>query len=442
MSVETSLGRSLVFQFDRGDSFLLNFVERISEARKDLFFLSLLNESSAVNNQGFLGGEAIYDAHMELQRQQYQMNLSFQQKYGLFENFAYDLCSTYPSLIILPKEFSMNRKKLESVARFRSRARIPAITWFNRKNQAILSRSSQPLTGLKQSICIEDEELLQLLSGGKRMFVIDARGPAAVAGNQLVRGKGAELPSRYRDLIFLFMGIGNIHTMRASQEKLNAACNGIDGSYTERFYQKVEQSNWLAHIRLILDSSCRCAELLELEQTSVLVHCSDGWDRTAQLVSLAQIILDPYFRTVQGLAALIEKDWVGFGFKFRDRCFGTDPDERSPVWIQFVDCIYQFQRQFPKHFEFNERFLLLLAEAPYCGRFATFGFNTENERTEACKKYKARAWEFWTELFNRTEFLNSNFEPYIYGPLWPYTSSKRLILWESLYLKGDASYAS
>ena len=33
---------------------------------------------------------------------------------------------------------------------------------------------------------------------------------------------------------------------------------------------------------------------------SVLVHCSDGWDRTAQTCALAQIMLDPYYRTITG----------------------------------------------------------------------------------------------------------------------------------------------
>lgn len=32
----------------------------------------------------------------------------------------------------------------------------------------------------------------------------------------------------------------------------------------------------------------------------VLVHCSDGWDRTAQLTSLAQLLLDPFYRTIDG----------------------------------------------------------------------------------------------------------------------------------------------
>lgn len=33
---------------------------------------------------------------------------------------------------------------------------------------------------------------------------------------------------------------------------------------------------------------------------SVLIHCSDGWDRTAQLSAIAQMIVDPYYRTIEG----------------------------------------------------------------------------------------------------------------------------------------------
>ena len=33
---------------------------------------------------------------------------------------------------------------------------------------------------------------------------------------------------------------------------------------------------------------------------SVIVHCSDGWDRTSQACALAQVMLDGYYRTIQG----------------------------------------------------------------------------------------------------------------------------------------------
>lgn len=44
---------------------------------------------------------------------------------------------------------------------------------------------------------------------------------------------------------------------------------------------------------------------------TALVHCSDGWDRTSQLVALAQVMLDPFYRTIAGFAVLVEKDWLG-----------------------------------------------------------------------------------------------------------------------------------
>jgi len=49
---------------------------------------------------------------------------------------------------------------------------------------------------------------------------------------------------------------------------------------------------------------------------SVLTHCSDGWDRTSQMVSLAEMILDPYYRTFEGfqvcLALFVEALWLKF----------------------------------------------------------------------------------------------------------------------------------
>lgn len=52
-----------------------------------------------------------------------------------------------------------------------------------------------------------------------------------------------------------------------------------------------------------------------MEKASVLVHCSDGWDRTSQLTALAQIMIDSHYRTIRGFALLVEKDWCAYGHK-------------------------------------------------------------------------------------------------------------------------------
>ena len=62
-----------------------------------------------------------------------------------------------------------------------------------------------------------------------------------------------------------------------------------------------------------------CARIIT-DGHSILIHCSDGWDRTPQLSALTQILIDPYYRTIRGFAILVEKDWCGFGHQFALRC--------------------------------------------------------------------------------------------------------------------------
>lgn len=61
----------------------------------------------------------------------------------------------------------------------------------------------------------------------------------------------------------------------------------------------VQNSRWLEHLGAILKGASDIAAYL-VAGDPVLVHCSDGWDRTSQLVSLSQVLLDPYYRTIEG----------------------------------------------------------------------------------------------------------------------------------------------
>jgi myotubularin-related protein 6/7/8 len=56
-----------------------------------------------------------------------------------------------------------------------------------------------------------------------------------------------------------------------------------------------------------------------IQHSHVLIHCSDGWDRTSQLSALSQLLLDPYYRTIEGFIVVVEKDWLAFGHMFQHR---------------------------------------------------------------------------------------------------------------------------
>ena len=65
------------------------------------------------------------------------------------------------------------------------------------------------------------------------------------------------------------------------------------------FLGGIDASGWLRHIKALLDAAWFMTQAVD-NGISVVVHCSDGWDRTAQVCSLASLLLDPYYRTIQG----------------------------------------------------------------------------------------------------------------------------------------------
>lgn len=51
-------------------------------------------------------------------------------------------------------------------------------------------------------------------------------------------------------------------------------------------------------------------------ETVVLQEC-DGRDMCCVISSLTQILLDPFYRTIDGFQQLIQKEWVALGHPFR-----------------------------------------------------------------------------------------------------------------------------
>jgi myotubularin-related protein 1/2 len=199
-------------------------------------------------------------------------------------------------------------------------------------------------------------------------------------------------------------------------------------------------TKWLTHLIDILNGARRVAQILHDDGASVLVHGSDGWNRTPQLVSLAQLMLDPYYRTIRGFAVLIEKEWCSFGHKFTDRIgVGKDasdePNERSPVMLQFLDCVWQITRQFPTAFEFNEKLLLYVWDALLSGLYGTFLYNNECERI--LEKVWERTESAWTPVLeNAGPFTNDEYRSTT-QVLFLRTDEAQIVLWEALYFRWD-----
>ncbi|KAJ1077130.1 hypothetical protein K5549_005300 [Capra hircus] len=356
-------------------------------------------------------------------------------------NRDYKICETYPRELYVPRIAS--KPIIVGSSKFRSKGRFPVLSYYHQSKEAAICRCSQPLSGFSAR-CLEDEHLLQAISkanpANRYMYVMDTR-PRLNAMANRAAGKGYENEDNYSNIRFQFVGIENIHVMRSSLQKL-LEVNGTKGLSVNDFYSGLESSGWLRHIKAVMDAAIFLAKAIEAESASVLVHCSDGWDRTSQVCSLGSLLLDPYYRTIRGFMVLIEKDWISFGHKFseRVRCghLDGDPKEVSPVFTQFLECVWHLTEQFPQAFEFNEAFLLQIHEHIHSCQFGNFIGNCQKEREEL--KLKEKTYSLWPFLLDdQKKYLNP-----LYGSqsqksavLEPNTVSFNFKFWRNMYHQFD-----
>lgn len=356
-------------------------------------------------------------------------------------NKNYKLCPTYPEKVIVPK--SVTDESLTKVAQFRCLGRFPVLSYLHKPNRAVIVRSGQPMVGPSNKRCKDDERLMNTIIGNQRGYIIETR---AQNRAQLARAKGGghELETYYPLLKRVHRSIDRYHTLADSLHRLIDACQDRTCT-TEKWLSRLDSSNWLRHIQDVLTCACLVAQCVDHEGASVLVHGSEGMDSTLQVSSLAQIILDPDCRTVQGFQALIEREWLQAGHPFATRCkysafapsgsSNADKREYSPVFLLFLDCVWQITRQFPCSFEFNEDFLILLLDHAYGSEFGTFLGNCPKEREEfAISTRTTSLWSYVNKPNTLSEYLNPVYEPNEEA-VWPSVAPQSVELWENVFLR-------
>ncbi|XP_069475394.1 phosphatidylinositol-3,5-bisphosphate 3-phosphatase MTMR3 isoform X2 [Ambystoma mexicanum] len=400
-------------------------------------------------------------------------------------NEKYRLCASYPQELIVPAWIT--DKELESVASFRSWKRIPSVVYRHQTNGTVIARCGQPEVSWWGWRNADDEHLVQSLAkacatdsklnnniklsngncsrnftnGGdisdvefdsslsntgvvnldiqpQKLLILDARSYAAAVANR-AKGGGCECPEYYPNCEVVFMGMANIHSIRKSFQSLRLLCTQVPDP--ANWLSALENTKWLQHLSVLLKSALLVVHALDRDLRPVLVHCSDGWDRTPQITALSKLLLDPYYRTIEGFQVIVEMEWLDFGHKFADRCghgeTSDDLNERCPVFLQWLDCVHQLQRQFPCSFEFNEAFLVKLVQHTYSCLFGTFLCNNAKERGE--KHTQERTCSVWSLL----RAANKSFKNLLYSSqseivLYPVCHVRNLMLWSAVYLPGSS----
>lgn len=194
--------------------------------------------------------------------------------------------------------------------------------------------------------------------------------------------------------------------------------------YGPRDIKKVRRAGrtWCVRLKhgfvVVRRALVRDGVVLYTSRPTIHGNCSHGWDRTSQVVALAQLLLDSSCRTIAGFARLVEKDFVAFGHPFALRAGhglakGDDrskDEQMAPIFVQFLDAVHQLVRLFPAHFEFDSRLLLVLADQVYACRFDSFLFDTlDARRRNTAQRNTTSVWDY--VLANASHLTSSLYAP-------------------------------
>jgi len=379
----------------------------------DFYFKNAFARKKLLKTKLRFNGWELYDFDKEFKRQE----VDFKNTFDIIDNSDFKFCPSYPKKIIEPQ---ISIVDLEKCALFRTKKRIPTLT-YRHNNGFCIWRSSQTKSGFMGKSEKDVKLLTKIAETSKKLLIYDARPKINAMANRL-KGAGYENPSNYPkiDVKIIFCNIPNIHTVRTSFEKIcsNISFNNDSSDYNYKGISNLPNTFWYETIILIISSSFDIYHKV-LEKNTILIHCSDGWDRTAQLSSLSQLLLDKYYRTLEGFIILIEKDWLSFGHQFQYRNGFYSPNDPkvgsenqfSPIFIQWLDCVYQIMCQNYDKFEFNLNLLTYIADEVFTGKFGTFLFNNEKDREN--NEAKVSTISIWSIVMeNKEKYLNPIYEPY------------------------------
>ncbi|KAM9103884.1 myotubularin-related protein 12 isoform 2-T2 [Megaptera novaeangliae] len=362
-------------------------------------------------------------------------------------NEGYKVCERLPAYFVVPTPLPE-----EDVPRFQGHG-IPIWCWSCHSGCALLKMSALPKE--------QDDGVLQIQKNFlDAIYKTIHRPPYEIVKTE--------------DLSSNFLSLQEIQTAYSKFKQLFLIDNSTEFWDTDiKWFSLLESSSWLDIIRRCLKKAIEIIECLEAQNMNVLLLEENASDLCCLVSSLVQVMMDPHCRTRFGFQSLVQKEWIVGGHCFLDRCnhLRQSDKEEVPVFLLFLDCVWQLVHQHPPAFEFTETYLTVLSDSLYIPIFSTFFFNSPHQkdtnmhqrqlslpltqsksspkrgffREETDHLIKNLLGKRISKLINSSEELQDNFRefydswrskpPNYHGLLLPHIEGPEIKVWAQRYLR-------
>ncbi|CAI7998415.1 Myotubularin-related protein 10-A [Geodia barretti] len=226
-------------------------------------------------------------------------------------NKEFLICDSLCPFLVVPANSRDNT--LDYVASLHHGNRLPVWCWSHPNTGVSLTRGGAP--------SIDDPS--------------EAPDPSYMYAVSMARNIGHQIENKGTATLDITRTCGTVWDLRSAFSNMRDL--SMPGSPQElagldrKWLTGMESAGWLPMVRNCLRLAKTVSQNLCIDHRPVFLQEEGGRDLSCVVSSLAQLMMDPHYRSISGFQALVQKDWVAMGHPFSTRHhLITKPPSLSP----------------------------------------------------------------------------------------------------------------
>ncbi|KAF0989909.1 hypothetical protein HZS_5332 [Henneguya salminicola] len=211
--------------------------------------------------------------------------------------------------------------------------------------------------------------------------------------------------------------------------------NQVRTNTTRSFHSISQNTKWQQYVGQALSFASKVSS--GLKKNNIILKSSD-FPLALVISSLVKVMLDPFYRTIEGFLHLIIEEWISKRYRFNPNidCLASYGYSYEPSIVFFFSALHNLSLEYYMEFEFDTNFLLILSDLLPSGIFHSYFVKEINGDRFIRGINPLEIIEFWSKFRNSLYYKNLSSEiDYSPQPLISNFCFCNLELWDEYFLR-------